>query len=319
MPKGAQAKVLVTWRSLDPVASFGSCSEPAALAEASVRKFSSGTLEAYLSNCSAFIDLLERSEVALSDMSVAFFADFLYSCESFEEEDGNRSREMLKALSWLSRVAQIKHLEGLWGTHYLAFAGLASWERKILEPFCPTQLCLLLAVGLLLAWRICQSPFRKVRLAFCWPPVISRADLHTSKPFNAPPAQLLLQSAYSGHVSAALLAPPCKEYSRLNKKPGRPKPLCTPCQGCPASLPSKSTCHRQQRNPRLREQIFRGVAGSGGASFWQQPPSRTAIWPGVMPARTASPDQMLRHRGDHPRRRAAGRLLPWLLPSQLRW
>ena len=30
--------------------------------------------------------------------------------------------------------------------------------------------------------------------------------------------ELLLQVAYSGHVSAAFLAPPCKEYSRLKIK-----------------------------------------------------------------------------------------------------
>ena len=119
-------------------------------------------------NCAALLDFLERSKVALSDMSVAFFADFLYACESSEEEDREivrtSPRQMLEALSWLSRVAQMKHLEGLLGNALISAFRVSSApsERKVAFPLLgkenPRALLPHSALpigGLLLALRIC--------------------------------------------------------------------------------------------------------------------------------------------------------------------
>ena len=68
-------------------------------------------------------------------MSVAFFANFLYACESSEEEDRETvrtsPRQMLNVPSWLSRVAQIPHLEDLVGNALIrAFRVAAPSQRK---------------------------------------------------------------------------------------------------------------------------------------------------------------------------------------------
>ena len=74
-----------------------------------------------------------------------------------------------------------------------------------------------------------------------------------------PTFEVLLRLAWSGLVKFVMIAPPCKEYSRLKLKPGGPRPLSAPkfMQGVP-NLPP----HLQQRVKDSREIHARGRASS---------------------------------------------------------
>ena len=73
-----------------------------------------------------------------------------------------------------------------------------------------------------------------------------------------------------------MLAPPCKEYSRLKLRPGGPKALRTPqyMDGVPGLSPSqrKKLLDSKTIHDRGRA-LFRAVVSKGGVGIWEQPPS----------------------------------------------
>ena len=88
--------------------------------------------------------------------------------------------------------------------------------------------------------------------------------------------EALLRLCWSGIVVLIMLAPPCKEYSRLKLRPGGPKALRTPqhMNGVPGLSPSQrqklldsKTIHERGRA------LFRAVVSKGGVGIWEQPPS----------------------------------------------
>ena len=104
-------------------------------------------------------------------MDVAFLADFLHACENSLEEDREvcqiGPRPILKALSWLSRIAEVPALQSIMQASLirafitqptadrkealpLPMAVVVQWERYICSPHCPQDLRLFLG-GLLLA------------------------------------------------------------------------------------------------------------------------------------------------------------------------
>ena len=88
--------------------------------------------------------------------------------------------------------------------------------------------------------------------------------------------EALLRLCWSGIVALIVLAPPCKEYSRLKLRPGGPKALRTPqyMDGVPGlslsqrkKLLDSKTIHDRGRA------LFRAVVSKGGVGIWEQPPS----------------------------------------------
>ena len=88
--------------------------------------------------------------------------------------------------------------------------------------------------------------------------------------------EALLRLCWSGTVALIMLAPPCKEYSRLKLCPGGPKALRTPqhMDGVPGLSPTQrkklldsKTIHNRGRA------LFRAVVSKGGVGIWEQPPS----------------------------------------------
>ena len=77
----------------------------------------------------------------------------------------------------------------------------------------------------------------------------------------------LLRLCWSGIVALIMLAPPCKEYSRLKLCPGGPKALRTPQHMEHNKLLDSKTIHHRGRA------LFRAVVSKGGVGVWEQPPS----------------------------------------------
>ena len=138
----------------------------------SVRKYSVGTLEAYLSLCLRFLDFCVCTGLQVGTLTLAALADYLQACAESHKQDRTSCKlapkQALKALSWLARIAELPCLKDLLGRPLIAafrtdsefkdrkealplpLAALCAWERALSDTSCPTQLALLLG-GLLLA------------------------------------------------------------------------------------------------------------------------------------------------------------------------
>ncbi|CAE7656370.1 unnamed protein product [Symbiodinium sp. CCMP2592] len=133
--------------------------------------FTAGTLETYLSACRQFIEYLILNSLEVSSVSVACLGDLLWACHSSLEEDREVCRTgpkpMIKALSWLAKTAGLAQLAAVLSDRLirsftaqtdtdrrealpLPLAVVIAWERRICQPECPIELCLLLG-GFLLA------------------------------------------------------------------------------------------------------------------------------------------------------------------------
>ena len=144
---------------------------PGALLRKSLEKFTAGTLERYIASARQFLDFLGLSNRTIASMDVAFLADFLHACENSLEEDREvckiGPRPILKALSWLSRIAEVPALQPIMQASLiraflsqpttdrkealpLPMAVVVEWEKYICSPHCPQDLRLFLG-GLLLA------------------------------------------------------------------------------------------------------------------------------------------------------------------------
>ena len=144
---------------------------PEALLRKSLEKFTAGTLERYIASTRQFLDFLGLSHRTVGTMDVSFLADFLHACENSLEEDREvckiGPRPILKALSWLSRIAEVPALQSIMQASLirafltqptadrkealpLPMAVVVQWERYICNPHCPQDLRLFLG-GLLLA------------------------------------------------------------------------------------------------------------------------------------------------------------------------
>ena len=138
----------------------------------SVRKYSVGTLEAYLSLCLRFLDFCVCTGFQVGTLTLAALADYLQACAESHKQDRTSCKlapkQALKALSWLARIAELPCLKDLLARPLIAafrtdsdfkdrkealplpLAALCAWERALSDTSCPTQLALLLG-GLLLA------------------------------------------------------------------------------------------------------------------------------------------------------------------------
>ena len=144
---------------------------PEALLRKSLDKFTAGTLERYNAAARQLLDFLGLSNRTIASIDVAFLADFLHACENSLEEDREvckiGPRPILKALSWLSRHAEVPALQPLMQASLirafltqpttdrkealpLPMAVVVESERYICSPHCPQDLRLFLG-GLLLA------------------------------------------------------------------------------------------------------------------------------------------------------------------------
>ena len=144
---------------------------PEALLRKSLEKFTAGTLERYIAAARQFLDFLGLSNRTIASIDVAFLADFLHACENSLEEDREvckiGPRPILKALSWLSRNAEVPALQPLLQASLirafltqpttdrkealpLPMAVVVEWEKYICSPHCPQDLRIFLG-GLLLA------------------------------------------------------------------------------------------------------------------------------------------------------------------------
>ena len=122
----------------------------------------------------------------MASLDVTFLADFLHACENSLEEDREvckiGPRPILKALSWLSRIAEVPALQPLMQASLirafltqpttdrkealpLPMAVVVEWEKYICSPHCPQDLRLFLG-GLLLALHggLRFSDLQRVRL-----------------------------------------------------------------------------------------------------------------------------------------------------------
>ncbi|CAE7461662.1 unnamed protein product, partial [Symbiodinium pilosum] len=134
-----------------------------------VRKFAVGTLETYLlSLCLRFVDFCLCASLNIATLSLAAFADYLQACSESHLQDRSSCKlapkQALKALFWLSRIAEIPCLKDLLSRPLIAAFRVDGGfkDRKealplplaalcaLCDPSCPTQLALLLG-GLLLA------------------------------------------------------------------------------------------------------------------------------------------------------------------------
>ena len=148
-----------------------SLANPQALLKKSLEKFTAGTLERYIGAAKHFLDFLGLSSRSVDSLDVPFLADFLHACENSLEEDREvckiGPKPILKALSWLSRNAEVSALQPLLQTSLirafvtqpttdrkealpLPLAVVVEWEKYISSPHCPQDLRLFLG-GLLLA------------------------------------------------------------------------------------------------------------------------------------------------------------------------
>ena len=145
---------------------------PDQLLELSLRRFSTTTLTTYMRCLVSFLDFLAAGGRALADLTLAELTDYLFAVQTGQEEDRSSNqtcpRTMLKALSWLQKVAQLEPLRPLLHNPVvLAFhsdskptdrreamplplAVIAAWEAQVCNPSCSESLRLFLG-GLLLA------------------------------------------------------------------------------------------------------------------------------------------------------------------------
>ena len=85
----------------------------------SVRKYSVGTLEAYLSLCLRFLDFCVCAGLQVGTLTLAALADYLQACAESHKQDRTSCKlapkQALKALSWLARIAELPCLKDLLG------------------------------------------------------------------------------------------------------------------------------------------------------------------------------------------------------------
>ena len=120
----------------------------------------------------SFLDFLAAGGHAVADLTLAELTDYLFAIQTGQEEDRSSNqtcpRTMLKALSWLQKVAQLEPLRPLLHNPVviafhsdskptdrreampLPLAVIAAWEAQICNPTCSESLRLFLG-GLLLA------------------------------------------------------------------------------------------------------------------------------------------------------------------------
>ncbi|CAE7626068.1 unnamed protein product [Symbiodinium sp. CCMP2592] len=174
-----KAKALEQWKELlwllgqsaDLYRSLQEAKYSQQLLAQSIMPCTAGTLETYLSACRQFIEYLILNSLAVSTVSVASLGDLLWACHSSLEEDREVCRTgpkpMIKALSWLAKTAGLAQLAAVLSDRLirsftaqadtdrrealpLPLAVVTAWERRICQPECPIELCLLLG-GFLLA------------------------------------------------------------------------------------------------------------------------------------------------------------------------
>ena len=120
----------------------------------------------------SFLDFLAAGGRAIADLTLAELTDYLFAVQNGQEEDRSSNqtcpRTMLKALSWLQKVAQLEPLRPLLHNPVvmafhsdskptdrreampLPLAVIAAWEAHVCNPSCSESLRLFLG-GLLLA------------------------------------------------------------------------------------------------------------------------------------------------------------------------
>ena len=194
---------------------------PDALLRKSLDKFTAGTLERYIASTRQFLDFLGLSNRTIASMDVAFLADFLHACENSLEEDREvckiGPRPILKALSWLSRIAEVPALQPIMQASLirafltqpttdrkealpLPMAVVVEWEKYICSPHCPQDLRLFLG-GLLLALHggLRFGDLQRIRLnslsltstslrGVCWQTKTTKGDSHLRSHCTASPA-----------------------------------------------------------------------------------------------------------------------------------
>ena len=161
----------ITKRGLDDD-QRSSCLERWGLLELSLRRFSTTTLTTYMRCLVSFLDFLAAGGHAFADLTLAELTDYLFAVQYGQEEDRSSNqtcpRTMLKALSWLQKVAQLEPLRPLLHNPVvmafhsdskptdrreampLPLAVIAAWETHVCNPSCSESLRLFLG-GLLLA------------------------------------------------------------------------------------------------------------------------------------------------------------------------
>ena len=146
---------------------------PQILVEASLRKFSGGTLSQYLCAIRLFLAFVHQCVGDLLSLTLAHLSDFIAGCHVSQAEDRTALKcsavMMSKALSWFARIAQISSLLDLMSSPLiksfayspkphdrrealpLPLAILAAWEEHIVSPTCTPAVGLLLGALLLCA------------------------------------------------------------------------------------------------------------------------------------------------------------------------
>ena len=146
---------------------------PQILVEASLRKFSGGTLSQYLRAIRLFLTFVHQCVGDLLSLTLAHLSDFIAGCHVSQAEDRTALKcsaiMMSKALSWFARIGQISSLLDLMGSPLiksfaynpkphdrrealpLPLAILAAWEEHIVSPTCTPAVGLLLGALLLCA------------------------------------------------------------------------------------------------------------------------------------------------------------------------
>ena len=146
---------------------------PHILVEASLRKFSGGTLSQYLRAIRFFLTFVNQCVGNLLRLTLAHLSDFIAGCHVSQAEDRTALKcsaiMMSKALSWFARIGQVPSLLDLMGSPLiksfaynpkphdrrealpLPLAMLAAWEEHIVSPACTPAVGLLLGALLLCA------------------------------------------------------------------------------------------------------------------------------------------------------------------------
>ena len=182
---------------------------PERLRVRAISAYAASSLEAYLSRCTRFLDFLQAHNITFSTLSLAELADYLDAAYASLAQDRDvcqiSPKTTLKALSWLSRMAQVRHLLELLSNPLIStfridtqprdrkealpipMACIVSWERLVCKPSTGTQMVLLLG-AFLLAYHACLrfGDLQRIRLSslsltmqalrgICWTTKTSRS------------------------------------------------------------------------------------------------------------------------------------------------
>ena len=182
---------------------------PERLRVRAISAYAASSLEAYLSRCTRFLDFLQAHNIAFSTLSLVELADYLEAAFASLAQDRDvcqiSPKTTLKALSWLSRMAQVQHLLELLSNPLIStyridikprdrrealpipMACIVSWERLVCKSSTGTQMVLLLG-AFLLAYHACLrfGDLQRIRLSslslttqalrgICWTTKTSRS------------------------------------------------------------------------------------------------------------------------------------------------